>query len=48
VAEAFQHTYGWAVALMGLALLPALLLPRRHPEAAVLPAEPANPVPDRA
>ncbi|MGK4580532.1 DHA2 family efflux MFS transporter permease subunit [Kitasatospora sp. HPMI-4] len=32
-ADAFRHTYGWAVALMGLALLPALLLPRRRPEA---------------
>ncbi|GAA2234027.1 MFS transporter [Kitasatospora cystarginea] len=31
-ADAFRHTYGWAVALMGLALLPALLLPRRQPE----------------
>ncbi|MFB7664688.1 DHA2 family efflux MFS transporter permease subunit [Kitasatospora sp. NPDC056138] len=29
-ADAFRHTYGWAVGLMALALLPALLLPRRR------------------
>lgn len=29
LADAFQHTYVWAVALMMLALLPALLLPRK-------------------
>jgi EmrB/QacA subfamily drug resistance transporter len=29
LAEAFQHTYVWAVLLMGLSLIPALLLPRR-------------------
>jgi hypothetical protein len=46
VADAFQYTYGWAVALMALALLPALLLPRRRPEAALVPADPASPVPD--
>ncbi|MFD0331901.1 DHA2 family efflux MFS transporter permease subunit [Streptacidiphilus monticola] len=27
-ADGFRHTYGWAVALMAAALLPALLLPR--------------------
>ncbi|MGW6918934.1 DHA2 family efflux MFS transporter permease subunit [Kitasatospora sp. NPDC054939] len=32
LADAFQHTYLWAVALLGLALLPALLLPRRTAE----------------
>ncbi|MGW4898629.1 DHA2 family efflux MFS transporter permease subunit [Kitasatospora sp. NPDC004240] len=31
LAEAFRDTYGWAVALIVLALLPALLLPRRTP-----------------
>ncbi|MEV5598313.1 DHA2 family efflux MFS transporter permease subunit [Streptomyces sp. NPDC052496] len=32
LADAFQHTYVWAVALVALALVPALLLPRRqHP-----------------
>nr|WP_202447866.1 DHA2 family efflux MFS transporter permease subunit [Streptomyces sp. SID5468] len=30
LADAFQHTYGWAVALMALAVLPALLLPARR------------------
>jgi EmrB/QacA subfamily drug resistance transporter len=48
VAEAFQHTYAWAVALMALALLPALLLPRHMPEPVVAPTDPANRVPDPA
>jgi EmrB/QacA subfamily drug resistance transporter len=48
VAEAFQHTYGWAVALMALALLPALLLPRHMPEPALTAADPAKRVPDPA
>ncbi|MEV5703519.1 DHA2 family efflux MFS transporter permease subunit [Actinoallomurus sp. NPDC052274] len=30
LADAFQHTYVWAVVLMTLALVPALLLPRQH------------------
>lgn len=34
---AFQHTYGWAVTLMALALLPALLLPSHRPKAANIP-----------
>ncbi|GAA2790469.1 DHA2 family efflux MFS transporter permease subunit [Kitasatospora sp. CM 4170] len=32
LAAAFRDTYGWAVALLALALLPALLLPRRGPK----------------
>ncbi|GAB3972598.1 MFS transporter [Actinoallomurus acanthiterrae] len=31
LADAFQHTYFWAVVLMVLALVPALFLPRRRP-----------------
>ncbi|MGV9269943.1 DHA2 family efflux MFS transporter permease subunit [Kitasatospora sp. NPDC003701] len=31
LADAFRGTYGWAVALLALALLPALLLSRRAP-----------------
>jgi EmrB/QacA subfamily drug resistance transporter len=31
LSDAFQHTYGWAVTLMAIALLPALLLPRHRP-----------------
>ncbi|MFG3050237.1 DHA2 family efflux MFS transporter permease subunit [Kitasatospora sp. NPDC048239] len=31
LAEAFRDTYGWAVSLLALALLPALLMPRRKP-----------------
>ncbi|MFI0357286.1 DHA2 family efflux MFS transporter permease subunit [Actinomadura sp. 9N407] len=42
LAEAFQHTYVWAVALMALSLLPALLLPRRDKPAAPEP-EPVQP-----
>ncbi|MFJ9406362.1 DHA2 family efflux MFS transporter permease subunit [Streptomyces sp. NPDC101393] len=33
LAEAFRHTYIWAVALVALALLPALFLPRGKPAA---------------
>ncbi len=33
LADAFRDTYGWAVALLALALLPALLLSRRPPGA---------------
>ncbi|MEU5880941.1 DHA2 family efflux MFS transporter permease subunit [Spirillospora sp. NPDC047279] len=29
LADAFQHTYGWALAVIVLALIPAFLLPRR-------------------
>ncbi|WP_233525925.1 DHA2 family efflux MFS transporter permease subunit [Actinomadura spongiicola] len=32
MADAFQHTYWYAVGLLALAFLPALLLPRRKPE----------------
>ncbi|MFF2039989.1 DHA2 family efflux MFS transporter permease subunit [Kitasatospora sp. NPDC058170] len=31
LADAFRDTYGWAVALLALALLPALLMSRRKP-----------------
>jgi EmrB/QacA subfamily drug resistance transporter len=33
LAEAFAHTFWWPVALLLLALIPALLLPRRRPAA---------------
>ncbi len=33
LADAFRDTYGWAVALLALALLPAPLLSRRPPGA---------------
>jgi EmrB/QacA subfamily drug resistance transporter len=32
MADAFQHTYWYAVGLLALAFLPALLLPRKKPE----------------
>jgi MFS family permease len=32
MAEAFQSTYWWAVGLLALAFIPALLLPRHKPE----------------
>ncbi|HEU5023714.1 MAG TPA: DHA2 family efflux MFS transporter permease subunit [Spirillospora sp.] len=32
MADAFQHTYWYAVALLALAFLPALLLPRKRPD----------------
>ncbi|GAA2121261.1 MFS transporter [Actinomadura alba] len=32
MAEAFQSTYWWALGLLALAFIPALLLPRRRPE----------------
>ncbi|GIH15720.1 DHA2 family efflux MFS transporter permease subunit [Rugosimonospora africana] len=41
-AGAFQHTYWWAVALLALALVPAVLLPRRS---AALDAPPPVPQP---
>ena len=40
MAEAFQSTYWWAVGLLVLAFLPALLLPRHKPDA----SEPEIPV----
>ena len=33
LADAFQHTYGWATALMAAALLPALLIPATRGQA---------------
>jgi MFS family permease len=46
-AGAFQHTYWWAVALLALAALPALLLPSRRPGHLPTPppGTPAAPVP---
>jgi hypothetical protein len=32
MADAFQSTYWWAVGLLALAFIPALLLPRRTPD----------------
>jgi hypothetical protein len=32
MADAFAHTYWWALGLLALALLAALLLPRTKPE----------------
>ena len=32
MADAFQHTYWYAVALLALAFIPALLLPRKRPD----------------
>jgi EmrB/QacA subfamily drug resistance transporter len=40
IASAFAHTFWWALALVALALVPALLLPRRRP------ADPDEPAPD--
>ena len=43
LSDAFQHTYGWAVTTMTLALLPALLLPRHRTRAATnTPTAPAE------
>ncbi len=39
VADAFGHTYRWAFALILLAAIPALFLPRSKPAAAQLPEE---------
>jgi EmrB/QacA subfamily drug resistance transporter len=36
LADAFQHTYGWAVALMLLAIVPAVFIPRRQSSAATM------------
>ncbi len=38
MADAFQHTYWYAVGLIALAFLPALLLPRKRPETAAVDA----------
>ena len=42
MADAFQSTYWWAVGLLALAFIPALLLPRRKPSGA--PADPPMPM----
>jgi MFS family permease len=44
LADAFAHTFWWAIALTVLAFIPAVLLPRHKPE---LPAEEERP-PDAA
>ena len=41
VAAAFGHTFWWAAAIIGLALIPALLLPRRKPAPVDAGAAPA-------
>ncbi|WP_328377160.1 DHA2 family efflux MFS transporter permease subunit [Streptomyces sp. NBC_00440] len=47
-ADAFQFTYWWAVGLLALAAVPALLLPKGRRAPAEGPAEPLRrPVPDR-
>ncbi|MEU8347564.1 DHA2 family efflux MFS transporter permease subunit [Spirillospora sp. NPDC048832] len=38
MADAFQHTYWYAVGLIALAFLPALLLPRKKPDTAAVDA----------
>jgi EmrB/QacA subfamily drug resistance transporter len=43
VAAAFGHTFWWAVAIIALAVIPALLLPRRKPPAPPAPAGEAGP-----
>lgn len=44
LADAFAHTFWWPVALLLVAIVPALLLPRRRPAAP--PAGPAGPPAD--
>ncbi len=39
MADAFQHTYWYAVGLIALAFLPALLLPRKRPEPVASPVD---------
>jgi EmrB/QacA subfamily drug resistance transporter len=43
VAAAFAHTFWWAVAIIALAVIPALLLPRRKPPAPAPAAGEAGP-----
>ncbi len=46
LADAFAHTFWWPVALLLLAIVPALLLPRRKPAAPpAAPPAPATPEP---
>jgi MFS family permease len=43
LADAFQHTYGFAVLFMALSIIPALFLPRRNqPRPESQPAQPAR------
>ena len=42
MADAFQHTYWYAVGLLTLAFIPALFLPRRTPDATSADASPAE------
>jgi len=44
LADAFQTTYWWSLALLALAFLPALLLPRRRPVASDLDGKDDAPV----
>jgi EmrB/QacA subfamily drug resistance transporter len=46
LAEAFAHTFWWPVAILLLALIPALMLPRRRPDAD-LPQSPHEAEPTR-
>lgn len=43
LASAFGHTFWWPVAILLLAIVPALLLPRSRPDAPAPPIEPAAP-----
>ncbi|MDW5596056.1 DHA2 family efflux MFS transporter permease subunit [Conexibacter stalactiti] len=43
LAEAFAHTFWWPVAILLLALIPALFLPRRRPDAPEPAIPPQNP-----
>jgi predicted cobalt transporter CbtA len=44
IAEAFGHTFWWGIGLLVVAVVPALLLPRRRP--ALPAAETHEPVPE--
>ncbi|MFF5262448.1 DHA2 family efflux MFS transporter permease subunit [Actinomadura viridis] len=48
LAEAFQQTYVWSVALIALALVPALFMPRGDRPGRDQPAEPAERAPEPA
>ncbi len=42
MSDAFQHTYWWSLALLVLAFIPALVLPRHRPDAAESGADPVE------
>ncbi len=44
MADAFQHTYWYAVGLIALAFIPALLLPRRRPDTTATTADAPMPM----